>query len=38
LGATQNLRFFVGRMVGSNDTVPAVGDEDNREKLATTWL
>jgi hypothetical protein len=25
-------------MVASNDTVPAIGDEDNREKLATTWL
>ena len=38
LGAAQNLCFFVGRMVGFNETVPAVGDEDIREKLAGTWL
>ena len=25
-------------MVGFNDTVPAIGDEDIREKLAGTWL
>jgi len=38
LGAAQNLCFFVGRMVGFNETVPAVGDEDIREKLARMWL
>jgi hypothetical protein len=32
------LCLFVGRMVGFDETVPAVGDEDNREKLARTWL
>jgi hypothetical protein len=28
-------RSFVGRVVGFNATVPAAGDEDDREKLAT---
>jgi hypothetical protein len=30
--------FFVGTMVGFNDTVPAVGDESSQEKLARVWL